>query len=260
MYEKYEKDMNYSYNPWSRINLEFDNFKYFFLYLIWIYKIIVKPDLAGRMIGWSVELSEFDIRYEPRVAIKSQWLTDFLVELMPQSHQPIGWTIYVDGSSNKTSCGAEIKQALKFKFRVTNNQVEYEVILICLNLAYNMGARELTCRSDSQLVVGQMKGEFEVKNPLLQRYYHTVSGLIFKFAKVNMEHIYRKDNVTDNTLSRLFCENEKPPSINYPRCLKALSVGLTECLWATEVETWITPIKKFLELDTYDLNKKKTIQ
>ena len=37
-----------------------------------IYKILSKPDLAGRMIGWLVELSEFDIKYEPRGAIKSQ--------------------------------------------------------------------------------------------------------------------------------------------------------------------------------------------
>jgi len=33
------------------------------------------------MIGWSVELSEFDIRYEPRGAIKSQCLADFAAEL-----------------------------------------------------------------------------------------------------------------------------------------------------------------------------------
>jgi len=36
-----------------------------------IFKILSKSDLAGRMIGWSVELSEFDIRYEPSGNIKS---------------------------------------------------------------------------------------------------------------------------------------------------------------------------------------------
>ena len=35
------------------------------------FKILSKPDLAGRMIGWLVEMFEFDIRYEPRGAIKS---------------------------------------------------------------------------------------------------------------------------------------------------------------------------------------------
>ena len=42
-----------------------------------IFKILSKPKLAGRMISWSFELSEFDIRYEPSGAIKSQCLADF---------------------------------------------------------------------------------------------------------------------------------------------------------------------------------------
>jgi len=60
------------------------------------------------MIGWSVELSEFDIRYEPRGAIKSQCLVDFSVELTPLLDLSAGWTIYVDGSSNNTGCGAKV--------------------------------------------------------------------------------------------------------------------------------------------------------
>ena len=79
----------------------------------------------------------------------------------------------VDGSSNKTACGVGVvlegpgdiflEQALQFGFRATNNQAEYEALLIGLNLAYDMGAREVTCKSDSQVMVGQVNGEFEVK-------------------------------------------------------------------------------------------------
>jgi len=57
-----------------------------------------------------------------------------------------------------------------------------------------MGAHEVTCKSDSQLVVGQIKGEFEVKEPLLQRYYHTVSNLIARLKRVTVEHIHREEN------------------------------------------------------------------
>jgi len=118
-----------------------------------IYKILSKLDLAGRMIGWSVELSKFDIRYEPRGATKSQCLTDFSAELTPQPDTPTGWVLFVDGSSNKTACGAGvvldgpgdllIEQALQFAFKATNNQA-----------AHDLGAREVVCKSDSQLVVG----------------------------------------------------------------------------------------------------------
>jgi len=50
-----------------------------------IVKILTKPDLAGRMIGWTIELSEFHIQYQPRGAIKSQALADFAAELTPSS-------------------------------------------------------------------------------------------------------------------------------------------------------------------------------
>jgi len=73
-----------------------------------IFKILFELDLAGRMIGWSVKLSEFDIWYQPRGAIKSQCLTDFSTELTPLPTLSAGWTLYVDGSSNKTACGAGV--------------------------------------------------------------------------------------------------------------------------------------------------------
>ena len=44
-------------------------------------RILSKPDLAGRMITWSVELSEYAIRYQSRGAIKAQVLADFVAEM-----------------------------------------------------------------------------------------------------------------------------------------------------------------------------------
>ncbi|XP_068474991.1 uncharacterized protein [Phaseolus vulgaris] len=138
---------------------------------------INKEERQWRMIGWSVELSEFDIKYKPRGAIKSQCLANFLVELAPQPDILTECTLYVDGLSNKTSCGAgvvlegrgdlRVEQALQFTFKAKNNQAEYEAILVGLNLAHDLGAHEVVCKSDSQLVVGHIKGEFEVKEPLL---------------------------------------------------------------------------------------------
>lgn len=53
-----------------------------------IAKILRKPDLAGRMIGCSVELSEFGLKYEPRGSVKGQHLADFVAEL-PREDQEI---------------------------------------------------------------------------------------------------------------------------------------------------------------------------
>lgn len=73
-----------------------------------------KPETLGRLVQWSVELSEFDIDYHPQGAIKGQAMADFIAEcthmskgeVQEQKEQPgeaeatqeIGM-LYVDGSS-----------------------------------------------------------------------------------------------------------------------------------------------------------------
>ena len=46
-------------------------------------KAMNRLEAAGRLIQWAVELSEFDIRYQPRYAIKTQALADFIAEFTP---------------------------------------------------------------------------------------------------------------------------------------------------------------------------------
>ena len=73
-------------------------------------QILKKPDLAGRMVKWAVELSEYDIKFEPRTSFKSQTLANFLVELSAPAETETSnkWTLYVDGSSNLKGSGAGI--------------------------------------------------------------------------------------------------------------------------------------------------------
>jgi len=98
-----------------------------------IRKVLQKLDIAGRMIRWAVELSEFDVQYEPQGSIKGQVYVDFMVELSSKDFQPnpdsFQWVLSVDGSSNQqgTRAGAIlerpngflIKQDLKFAFKAS---------------------------------------------------------------------------------------------------------------------------------------------
>ena len=77
-----------------------------------IRKVLQKPDIAGRLVRWSIDMSEFDIHYEPRGPIKGQVYADFLVELAfgdpnpdPRSFQ---WILLVDGSSNQQGSGVRV--------------------------------------------------------------------------------------------------------------------------------------------------------
>ena len=77
-----------------------------------IRKVLQKPNVVGRMVHWAVELSEFDVQYEPRGPIKGQVYVDFLVRLSSKSTQADGgdfqWVLSVDGSSNQQGSGAGI--------------------------------------------------------------------------------------------------------------------------------------------------------
>jgi len=62
------------------------------------------------MVKWAVELSEFDIKYEPRGSIKGQIFADFVVELSSEIAQNtkdgFRWVLSVDASSNQLGSGA----------------------------------------------------------------------------------------------------------------------------------------------------------
>ena len=67
-------------------------------------KAMNKLEAARRLIQWAIELSEFDINYQPRSVIKAQALEDFIAEFTP-SHGDLDkvddsntWVFYVDGS------------------------------------------------------------------------------------------------------------------------------------------------------------------
>nr|KYP72078.1 Uncharacterized protein Mb2253c family [Cajanus cajan] len=152
------------------------------------------------MISWSVELSKFDIQYESRGPLKAQCLTDFLAELTPTTtEEPQVWTLHVDGSSNSKGGGAGIilegpnqvtlEQSLKFSFKVTNNQAEYEALLTRLRLARDLEARRVSCNSDSKLMVEQLSGKYQAKDTLIQRYFHIAFHQISSFGEFTIKHV-----------------------------------------------------------------------
>ncbi|XP_014492978.1 uncharacterized protein LOC106755347 [Vigna radiata var. radiata] len=183
-----------------------------------IAKILQKPDLAGRMISWSVELSEFGLKFEPRGSIRGQHLADLAGELSSEP-EAYWWQLSVDGSSNKRGGGAGvvlkgpneilIEQSLVFQFKVSNNQTEYEALIAGLELARDLGASCLECRTDSQLVEGQVKGTFQVKDDQLLQYFNRVKRLEAAFANFRLQYVPRSENERADRLAKLASGNAK---------------------------------------------------
>ena len=141
-----------------------------------IKKAMNKPEAAGRMVQWAIELSQFDIEYHSQTTIKAQALADFIAEFTTPkdtNSQEDLWTINTDGSSTQKGGGAGIvitspkKDVLKYgvqlKFPITNNEAEYEALLTGLRIARALGVEKIVLKSDSQLIIGQVRGDFEAK-------------------------------------------------------------------------------------------------
>ncbi|MBI4610366.1 MAG: ribonuclease HI family protein [Candidatus Rokubacteria bacterium] len=77
---------------------------------------------------------------------------------------------------------------------VTNNQAEYQALLAGLRKARQLGARTVTVRSDSQLLVRQFLGEYRVKDPKLKPLHAEARRLAGSFKSFAIEHVPREAN------------------------------------------------------------------
>ncbi|XP_073101396.1 uncharacterized protein [Elaeis guineensis] len=126
-------------------------------------------------------------KYRSRPALKAKVLADFIAEcpttdLPSREGDPVkvgtsncdldpAWILHIDGASNAQGSGAGFlltnsegvvtEHALQFNFKASNNQAEYEALVVGLKLALKLGIDRLKVFSDSQLIVGQTKGEFK---------------------------------------------------------------------------------------------------
>ena len=76
----------------------------------------------------------------------------------------------------------------------TNNQAEYKALIAALKKAQELGAQELDCYLDSELVVRQLQGKYKVKNKDLASLFLVIYNLSFKFTKITYTHIPREEN------------------------------------------------------------------
>ena len=70
-----------------------------------------------------------------------------------------------------------VEKSLRLDFSATNNEAEYEAIMIGIAMVQRMGGKLVKVFSDLRLVVGQVKGEFEAKDERMQGYLSQVRCL-----------------------------------------------------------------------------------
>jgi ribonuclease HI len=93
----------------------------------------------------------------------------------------------------------------------TNNQAEYRSIIAGLEKAIGLGARRVLVRSDSELLVKQLKGQYKIKNAALRLLYQEVIRLAGPLDSFDIEYVPRERNAEADALAnRAFDKNSNP--------------------------------------------------
>lgn len=105
-------------------------------------------------------------------------------------HEDREWS----GTLNHLPIIGEHEYAVKFAFAASNNESEYEALILGLQLCKVAGANDVQAHCDSQLIVSQIRGEYEAKEDSMKMYLTKVKSLISDFLNFDIQHIPRSEN------------------------------------------------------------------
>ncbi|XP_024163918.1 uncharacterized protein LOC112170864 [Rosa chinensis] len=123
------------------------------------------------------------------------------------------WVLFFDGSRTETLAGAGIvlenpagdrfTYSFQLEFKCTNNQAEYEALIIGLEVLLELGVRDVQIRGDSLLVINQLQEKYRCASCLLVPYLNRAIELLDQFDDVGLEYIHRERNFAANELAQL---------------------------------------------------------
>ena len=170
--------------------------------------LMTKPSsLNSRLANWAILLSQYEMKFMPQKAVKGQAVADFLAEhpvpetsklyedlpdeiaevcMTQASFENQVWQMFFDGASRAGPNGKIVAgvgvvlvspqsyvlpRAFSLTEPCTNNAAEYNALIIGMQLAAEIGVQYLEAFGDSQLIVNQVRGEYEVRHPDLVPYH-----------------------------------------------------------------------------------------
>ena len=102
---------------------------------------------------------------------------------------------------SSTSTGEVLERLGKFLGRQTNNVAEYQGLLLGLRRAHELGAEELEVIADSELMIRQLSGAYQVRAPALRELHSEALSLLKAFRKVKLVHVPRAQNAEADEMS-----------------------------------------------------------
>ncbi|KAG9450539.1 hypothetical protein H6P81_010504 [Aristolochia fimbriata] len=273
--------------------------------LYYLSRTLVGAELNYTSIEKTCLALAFAINFVPQRAIKGQALANFLadhpvpaewelteefpdeeiflVEVLPP------WEMYFDGAARRSGAGAGVpfvspkKDLLTYSFVLTqacsNNEAEYQDILLGLGMAVEMQLPQLHSYGDSTLVIKQLTGEFEVKKPELEPFWRQAGELLAQIPEASLHFVPRSENGPADALAGIaasLAQFDQLPS-EIPICerwvippptedgieeeqTKKIEESFPILASQNEVRDWREPIVNFLRHGTLPVDLRERVQ
>ncbi|KAL1291506.1 hypothetical protein AAHE18_20G204700 [Arachis hypogaea] len=241
--------------------------------------MLSSPILHGRLGKWMLALTEFSLHFVPARAVKGQVLADFLVdhpcidvdENLLSFVGLVPWKLYFDGSCHKGGVGIGIliispsgepsKFLFELNYSCSNNEAEYEALIMGLELLLERGVKNVEILGDSQLVVRQVSLEYRCVSENLIKYFNVATELLSKFDNIIIRHVPRELNQEANELAQIASRYKiKPSTLEKLVRIKDIFMPLRErevlSLEKLDPEDWRVPIVEYLKNPNLSVNKK----
>lgn len=92
-------------------------------------------------------------------------------------------------------------RSYKLAFECSNNEAEYDALIIGLKIMKKLGAKKIFVYGNSKLVINQVKGEYHAKHPRMRSYRNVVLDILKAFSQYTLSLIPRTQNVIADSLA-----------------------------------------------------------
>jgi ribonuclease HI len=175
--------------------------------------------LYGRIRKWAYALIEYDLAYEPLKSMKDQVVADFIVgHSIDQNNDGScnlvsihPWKLFFDDSACREGHGVGVvlvsprgdifETSVHLEYFCTNNQTEYEAILLGLQIFSSVSVKHVEAFGYSLLVVQQIAGVFQCFDGSLNAYLDKCLEIITLIDDFTVQHVSRDENIVANDLA-----------------------------------------------------------
>ncbi|XP_057948331.1 uncharacterized protein LOC131144003 [Malania oleifera] len=258
--------------------------------------VFEKPAVTGRMARWQMLLTEYDITYVTRKAIKGSIIAEYLADRAVNDYQSmefdfpdqdidsidqekegnVRWMMLFDGATNVWGHGIGVvlispegkyyPVTAKLTFPCTNNIAEYEACVLGLQAAIDRGIKKLIVKGDSALVIYQLTGKWETRDSKLIPYQEFIQEMMQEFDTISFSHLPRESNLIPDALATLAALFKVESGIKIEPIRIRMHREPAYCIMTEEADgkPWFHDIKTYNQWKEYPIgafnNDRKTIR